>query len=219
MSNKLGLYYTNSTIPNIIDYTLKVLSDYQDIIDIRTCSWKPIKNNPFPEMLSITHSRSHLNIIIQILQLLYSVPTDYYKYVLFLEHDVIYPKEYFSFPDFEDNCLVNENYMGVCKDGFQDPAEIHQPMHQMVMRFSDAVKHFESIIYRSIKKDKTLCLEPECQRYVWRCSKPPIHINHGLNFTTHFKIYSKESYHNHAQWGNYRDIITNIETKHEHTQH
>ena len=98
---KLGLYYSNNNIPKIIDYTLGNLRICSDLVDIKTCVWQHIDNNPFPELLAMTKSRNHLNIIVQILQLLYSVPKDQYKYVLFLEHDVLYPKYYFEFPDFD----------------------------------------------------------------------------------------------------------------------
>lgn len=211
-TNKLGLFYTNNCVPKIIDLTINNLKQFSDLVDIKTCSWHHIKDNPFPEIHAFTKHRHHLNIIIQILQLLHSVPPDKYKYVLFLEHDVLYPKEYFLFPDFEDSWMVNENYIGVCEFGFQPLIATHHPLHQIIMLYNNCISHFEKLLLRVIK-ERSLNLEPYGSRYIWRCPNPAIHINHGNHFTTHYKIYSDKYYENDDYWGSYINIITKYQTE------
>jgi len=210
-TNKLGVYYTDNSIPKIIEYTLNSLRDIslnKHLVDIKTCSWFKINNNPFDSKRALTNSKNHLNIIIQILQLLYSVDPNQYKYVCFLEHDVIYPEEYFLFPEFDTGCLCNANYIGLCDTGFQLSAPNHQPLHQMIMIFDEAVHHFEQRIKTAIK-DVVLNLEPDDNRTTWTSSKACIHINHGHHFTTHYKTYQNLAYKNYPGWGYYEDIWKN----------
>ena len=204
-TNKLGLYYTNNNIPKIIDYTLQNLAEYSNLVDIKTCSWSPIPNNPFPNIFAMTTSRNHLNIVVQILQLLYSVSRDQYKYVLFLEHDVIYPKEYFVFPDFDDGCLMNLNYIGLCELGFQSLRAVHRPLHQTIMLYDDCVQYFEKLAIKAIKHNIVI-IEPADSQHTWECPVPPIHINHGKNFTTHFEIYKRQCSTLNKHWGIYHNI-------------
>lgn len=207
--NKLGIYYTDNHIPKIISYTIDQLVPCCDVVDIKTCGWKKIPNNPFPHIMAMTTSRNHLNIIIQILQLLYDSANKQYKYVLFLEHDVIYPREYFYFPEFDDGCLINRNYIGLCKDGFQKLSYFEHPLHQIVMLYNDAISHFEKIIFDAIKSG-SVCMEANLNKNIWSSTKSCIHINHGSHFTTHFRTYSSERYVNDKDWGNYYDIYKNL---------
>lgn len=206
---KLGLYYSNNNIPKIIDYTLGNLGICSDLVDIKTCVWQHIENNPFPELLAMTKSRNHLNIIVQILQLLYSVPKDQYKYVLFLEHDVLYPKYYFEFPDFDDGCLVNTNYIGLSKDGFQGVIHKDNPLHQTIMLYKDSITHFEDLITKAIRH-KSVYLEPYIMVNHWFSRQPCVHINHNKHFTTHYRMYDTNFYEDHSYWGNYKLIYNNF---------
>ena len=47
--DRLGIFYTDNTVPHIIDYSLKTLVSSQEKVDIVTCSWTPIPDNPFPK--------------------------------------------------------------------------------------------------------------------------------------------------------------------------
>ena len=71
----------------------------------------------------MTQHPHHLNIIIQILQLLYRARnTGTYRYVSMVEHDVLSPGGYFDFPDFASGVLYNTHFKGLCREGFPDYA-------------------------------------------------------------------------------------------------
>lgn len=210
MSDKsiLGIFYTNNTIPSIVSYCLNDLKKFTDKIDIVTSVWRPIKDNPFKEILAITKSSNHLNIIIQILQLLYDTKNIKYKYVSFLEHDVLYPDDYFNFIDFDDKYsgILNQNYIGLCHDGFQQRNYSEPPLHQIIMRFDSAVTHFESLITKGIIG--SVVMEPK-NLIERRCSNPSVHINHGRHFTTHFMVYSNNNIsHYHEYWGDSKILVS-----------
>jgi hypothetical protein len=82
--------------------------------DIITCSWEDIKDNPFIALRSKYKESSHLNITLQVLQcLLYAKSINNYEYVSFLEHDVLYPEDYFTVPSSRPDVYCNMNYIGV----------------------------------------------------------------------------------------------------------
>lgn len=199
--NKLGIFYTNNNVPHVVKESILSLEKFKNIADIISCVWYPISENPFFEVGAMTKSSSHLNIIIQILQLLYiAKETKPYKYVSFLEHDVLYPDGYFDYPDFSDGVMTNWNYKGLCSSGWQDKTANHEPLHQMTMVFDDAILHFENLLKDAIRLGGVL-VEPEIKRLKWNCPNPAVHINHGKHFTSHFNIYSRITHSNDQYWG------------------
>ena len=208
--NRLGIWYSNNNHDKTVSASVKNLERFNGVADILTCVWNPIPGNPFYEASAMTRSSSHLNIIIQILQLLYAAQsTGNYKYVSFLEHDVMYPDGYFDFPDFETGIMTNMNYIGICEAGFQRKTANHEPLHQMTMIFTEAIAHFEELMKEAIKKGGVL-VEPDPGRKQWRCANPAIHVNHGKHFTSHFSIYSKDTYDQDPFWGNAEDLIKKL---------
>jgi hypothetical protein len=199
--NKLGIFYTNNNVENVVRESLMELQKFKGVADILTCVWSPIPGNPFYETTAMTKSSNHLNIIIQILQLLYTAKeSGNYKYVSFLEHDVLYPEGYFDYPDFKTGILTNMNYKGICSTGFQKRNAAHEPLHQMTMIFTEALSHFENLLKEAISKGGVL-LEPDANRLRWNCNNPAVHINHGKHFTSHFSIYSSTGEPNDSYWG------------------
>lgn len=198
---KLGIFYSNNNVPVVVKESLLSLEKFKDVADIITCVWSPIPGNPFYEIGAMTKSTNHLNIVIQILQLLYTArETDKYKYVSFLEHDVLYPEGYFDFPDFSDAVMTNMNYKGICNKGWQKRNADHEPLHQMTMVFSEAIVHFENLLKDAIRLGGVL-VEPDIKRLKWNCINPAVHINHGKHFTSHFSIYSKDTEPIDSYWG------------------
>lgn len=200
-SNKLGIFYTNNNVPKVVSYCLNDLSKFNNIADIISCVWEPIKDNQFIEIMSMTKSSNHLNIIVQILQLLYFAQQQpkTYEYVAFLEHDVLYPEDYFDFTDFDD-AIVNMNYMGLCPKGFQSKTQNDTPLHQIVMKFDFALNHFQNLIHDAIKFGSVI-VEPK-NLITRECKNPSLHINHKKHFTTHHYIYSAtEIYEKNNYWG------------------
>jgi hypothetical protein len=204
---RLGIWYTNNDNPKTERTILASLDNlnYISNMDIITSVWHPIKRNKFPELISPYRVSSHLNQLLQILQCLYFArEIKEYDYVSFLEHDVLYPSDYSSFPDFaEDVMLCNMNYGGLCYSGWQEKNQQDQPMHQITMRFSAAIRQMEGKLANALNTNSG-CIEPEMKRVNWECKNQAIHINNGYHFTSHNSIYSKDTYPDHKYWGNYK---------------
>ena len=210
--SRLGIFYTNNnnakispTISKSLD-CIKRASDGK--ADILTSVWNHIDDNPFQQIEAWTKTSSHLNQLLQIMQLLYVArSTGRYEYVSFLEHDVLYPKGYFDFPEFgQGQVITNMNYGGLCQGGWQRRTQNDEPFHQMTMRFDDAIKHCESIMPNAIQHNSGLIEPQTMQRIQWSCVNESIHVNHGMHFTSHFSIYSKTNLSDtHPYWGSYSE--------------
>lgn len=209
-NNKLGIFYSNNTNERIypaIRMSLKSIEKAaQGKADILTCMWRNEPENPFPEYIAWTQTSSHLNQLLQIMQLLYVArEIGEYEYVSFLEHDVLYGEGHFDFPDFDRGWVyTNMNYMGMCKKGFQALNQKDEPFHEMTMRFDEAITHCESILPNALITNSGL-IEPQVpkiKRGKWYSTNPSIHINHGSHFTSHYNIYSKTDIKSsHPYWG------------------
>jgi hypothetical protein len=206
--SRLGIFYSNNNEDRINPCILKSLECIKKSADgkadIITNLWNSLGDkNPFIETISWTKTSSHLNQTLQILQCLYMArSTEDYKYVSFLEHDVLYPEGYFDYDDFDNECISNSNYIGLCKNGFQPQYANHQPLSQITMNMDFAIKHFESILPNAILLNSGL-VEPHVKIDFWRCKNPSIHVNHGRHFTSHYVIYSKDTFSEDLYWGHY----------------
>jgi hypothetical protein len=211
-NNKLGIFYSNNNTPSIypaIQASLKSIQKASDgKADILTCMWKHEPENPFPEFIAWTQTTSHLNQLLQVMQLLYQAKEiNKYEYVSFLEHDVLYPEGYFDFPDFEKGTVItNMNYIGINADGFQPLGQRDEPFHQMTMKFEEAIKHCESILTNALIRNSGLIEPQNIIRKQWNCINPSIHINHGRHFTSHFNVYTKNTFSHHEYWGEHKNV-------------
>lgn len=207
-TNKIaGLFYTNNAVPKSL--LKKVLGSLEKAknVDIYTCSWNPIPDNPFPELSWYYHVGTHLTIALQILKLLYTIEAiRQYEYVCFLEHDVLYSPSYFEFDPFPTDVLSNKNYIGLCEKGFQPTHLDHEPLHQLIMRLPAAIQHFNSVLPKALTSGGIL-LEPNGRTWTKRESKDAsVHVNHGNHFTSHFSIYDRNKIDLvHPYWGNCKD--------------
>lgn len=208
---KLGIFYSNnndvSLHPSIRISLNSIKKASENKADIITCMWVPESSNPFIEYLAWTKTTSHLNQLLQIMQLLYVAKkvNPNYKYVSFLEHDVLYPEGYFDYPDFsEGEIMTNMNYIGMNKKGYQMRSANHEPFHEMTMHFSDAIHHCESILENALITNSGLIEPQNMKRLQWECPHPSVHMNHGKHFTSHFSIYVPHyEYKEHDYWGNH----------------
>jgi len=208
-NRKLGIFYSNNNNHNIwpaIYKSLDTIKEASDgVADIVVCTWEFMPGVPFHQFNSWYTSQSHLNQLLQIMQCLYIAKTmGQYEYVSFLEHDVMYPKGYFDFPDFPSGkVLTNMNYGGVCKDGWQKRKQNDEPFHQMTMRLEDAIEHCLSILPNALVTNSGMIETQKLKRIQWECANEPVHINHGVHFTSHNSIYDKNNLtENHPYWGN-----------------
>lgn len=213
---KLGIFYSNNNNKKIWPSIYKSLNTIKEasegVADIVTCMWEPMPENPFYQVRSWYQSQSHLNQLLQIMQCLYAAKeTGEYDYVSFLEHDVMYPKGYFDFPDFaRGSVLTNMNYGGICIDGWQERGQNDEPFHQMTMRFEDAISHCLAILPNALRTNSGMIETQTMKRTQWNCENQAIHINHGVHFTSHNSIYRKDNLSlTHNYWGNHSDY-TNL---------
>jgi hypothetical protein len=215
VNDKLGIFYSNNINPETsktIISSLKQLEKVSEgVADIYTCMWRSEPENPFREYIAWTQTYSHLNQLLQIMQLLYSAREIHdYEYVSFLEHDVMYGDGYFDFPEFKKGVVMtNMNYMGVNEFGFQPLGQKDEPFHQMTMHFDDAINHCENILCNALIKNSGLIEPQDMERKQWESNNPSIHVNHGHHFTSHYNVYRKDSYfHQHPYWGSHDSFKT-----------
>ena len=202
-NKNVGIFYTNLSIsPKYLQRVLEQLARARNV-DIFTCPWSPIPDNPFPELDWFYPVPHHLTITLQILKLLHTVDRlGGYEYVFFLEHDVLYPEQYFEIEPFTEDVLSNINYIGLSEKGFQPNHWNHEPLHQLAMRLPPAIEHFTSCLPELLTRG-TLPLEPSGRTWTTRRStEPAVHINHGNHWTSHFTIYSDDQIEkSHPYWG------------------
>lgn len=213
-NDRLGIFYSNNHEPSIYPAiraslaSIKIAAEGK--ADIMTCMWRSEPTNPFQEYMAWTHSSSHLNQLLQIMQLLYTARECHeYKYVSFLEHDVLYPEGYFDYPEFDPGIMMtNMNYMGLNKKGYQSLGQRDEPFHQVTMRFDDAIKHCEAILPNALIKNAGMIEPQKLIRKQWQCIHPSIHINHGKHFTSHFRVYIEgKEFTYHDYWGDHSNYV------------
>jgi hypothetical protein len=208
-NRKLGIFYSNNNNRKIWPAIYKSLDTIKEasegVADIVVCTWENMPDIPFQQVRSWYTSQSHLNQLLQIMQCLYTAKSmGQYDYVSFLEHDVMYTKSYFDFPDFPNGqVLTNMNYGGVCKNGWQRRNQNDEPFHQMTMRFDDAIAHCLEILPNALVTNSGMIETQTLTRIQWDCPTQPVHIYHGVHFTSHNSIYDKNNLTlDHPYWGN-----------------
>ena len=213
-NDRLGIFYSNNvkaeTNPTIIESLKQIKRASEGIADIQTCMWRNEPQNPFIEHIAWTQTQSHLNQLLQIMQLLYSArEVKQYEYVSFLEHDVLYGEGYFDYPQFEGGkVLTNMNYMGICGDGYQPLGQRDEPFHQMTMRFDDAILHCQDILSNALITNSGMIEPQTLERIQWESTNPSIHINHRHHFTSHYNVYRKDAmFSEHPYWGKHSEWL------------
>ena len=215
INDRLGIFYSNNIAPETSKTIVSSLKQLEKVsegkADIYTCMWRSEPENPFMEYIAWTQTFSHLNQLLQIMQLLYTAREAHdYKYVSFLEHDVMYGEGYFNYPEFKSGTIMtNMNYIGVNEFGFQPLGQRDEPFHQMTMRFEDAINHCENILANALIRNSGLIEPQDMERNQWESKNPSIHVNHGHHFTSHYNVYRKDSYfHEHPYWGSHDNFKT-----------
>lgn len=216
-NRKLGIFYSNNNNHKIWPSIRKSLDTIKEasegIADIVICTWEHLDNVPFQQIQSWYRSQSHLNQLLQILQCLYTAKTmGKYDYVSFLEHDVMYPKGYFDYPEFAKGWIMtNMNYGGICREGWQKRKQNDEPFHQMTMHLDDAINHCLDILPNALVTNSGMIEAQTLKRGQWMSENEAIHINHGVHFTSHNSIYDKNNITlDHKYWGphtNYKNLF------------
>lgn len=212
-TDRLGVWYTNNNHEGTVRASLMNLSRFNGRADILTSVWNPIAGNPFPEFVSQYRVFSHLNIGLQVLNLLYVArQVGKYKWVSFLEHDVLYPADYFTHHiPATSKVAANMNYHGICSGGFQRRMANHHPLHQMTMDFDFAISHWEKFVLGCIKSGGGGVVEPDGVKvYEYETDAKALHVNHRMNFTSHYSIYSDATNDYDEDWGNAQEMINRL---------
>jgi glycosyltransferase involved in cell wall biosynthesis len=226
----LGCWYSNNDIhPEILRACLDRLAIAQECsghqVHVRTCTWEPIDRNPFRGYITHFRHGSHLGIALQILRVLYEARHEQIRpdVVCFLEHDVLYPEDYFdrvadalcATP--EKMGVVHMDYIGMNHTGWCDVTCRQAPMHQLSLRYPVALDHLESVQRQCILK-AAVNLEPEDRSKFallpFVGDRPSVHINHSRHFTSHYNCYARDSGGNtvHPYWGDFRQYYPEDET-------
>ena len=136
--------------------------------------------------------------------------------ICFLEHDVLYPADYFdrigaafvSRPDV--NVVSNLDYEGLNETGWLAVKERHEPMQQLSMRREFALANLDRAEEDCTRRGWAY-LEPQGDRSDWlrlpaTGKSPSIHVNHAKRFTSHGEVcYEAESQRSHHPvWGDFR---------------
>lgn len=214
----LGCWYSNNaTHPHIINSSLQSIKNARDShgnTNVVTCNWEHIPDNPFEEHIALHKLGSHLGIILQMLRIIYEEERKGNKYdaVSFLEHDVLYPDDYFIEVDggFRSNpqAVVNLNYIGMNHTGWLDVIQRDEPMHQFSLQYQAARRHLDSVLGEAVTKGNVYLEHGRFSiiRLPFTNVMPSCHINSSRHFTNHYDCYAKNSNGNviHPYWGDFR---------------
>ncbi len=221
----IGIWYTDNTAPpQLLANSLRSISisakqTWRHEVALVACGWE--KPQGFPENVLFVHfkgerKRSHATIVAQIIEALEAGPLG--EIISFLEHDVIYPENYFQRigDAFANNpsapVVSNLDYIGLNAQGWQPVKERHEPMHQLSMRTAFALENMKRVA-REAESGSAL-LEPQGDRSNWVRLQPTpglgllpaVHVNHTSGrFTSHGDVcYAPAIATNHPHWGESR---------------
>ncbi len=203
----LGIWYSNNAAPvKVLNASLGSIKRAQELsradVRVATCSWEPIDGNPF-KMWALDWKRrdltGHRAIVAQQKWLLgvgaenlfgehhmnrSDPPPDV---VCFLEHDVLYPPDYFDrvARAFRENpaapVVSNLDYEGLNATGFLAVKERHEPLFALSLRYDFAVENLARCEAECLAQGWCL-LEPQGDRNDWvriqpQGKMPIVHIN------------------------------------------
>jgi hypothetical protein len=223
----VGVWYTDNSAPapllanSLRSIEVAAKQAWRHDVEIVACGWE--KPDGLPRGMTFVRfegerKRSHATIVKQINEALDAGPI--MDVVSFLEHDVLYPQDYFqkvgdAFAGNPTAAVVsNLDYIGLNAQGWQPVKERHEPMHQLSMRWAFAIENME----RASKEAESgsALLEPQGDRSNWvrlpaspgLGLMPAVHVNHNAGrFTSHGDVcYAPAISTNHSHWGEHRNF-------------
>ncbi len=214
-TDRAAIFYTNNQTPDyILRKSVTQLSTLNGIQIIGSV-WNKILDCKIPQVHSKTTNSNHTNLVLQILQLLTILKSiGKFKWVSFLEHDLLYPQEHFYYPDERDRLILfNRNYIGVSPEGFQKCGPHAYPLHQLTMNIDYAYEHFLSLVPQSLVNPYVI-VEPYDRSITqdYHSTYPPLHFNHGKNFTTHYTTFLEADLSDHPYYGKVEDYYPQQKT-------
>lgn len=174
----LGVWYSNNAAPpKVLKASLDSIKRAADLsradVSVVTCPWESVPGNPFAEVLAkYKNGPGHLNIVRQQKQCIQEqwdaadlVAWEPPDVVCFLEHDVLYPPDYFDrvARAFRENpaapVVSNLDYEGLNATGWLQVKDRHEPLHQLSMRYDVAVANLDRCEKEAVATGSCL-LEP-----------------------------------------------------------
>lgn len=230
----VGAWYTNNAAPPLVlakslaSIKTALEGSIHDVAVLTSCR-EPVPGNPFRDLPPFDRLNSHLGIIMQIMRILHAADGGRRgragaenDCVAFLEHDVLYPPDYFdaiaeAMKDRSMQLVLNENLIGLRPNGWVKSIPNREPpLHQMAMRIGAALRHFEARLSHyarvGIHSIEPYDLLGGAKRI--STSIPAVHINHGNHFTTHHQVYyEQEAFElSHDYWGEAVDYLIQVPT-------
>lgn len=225
--NILGVWYSDNSAPeSLIRNSLRTVDTARDWAvrygrhEVYTVAspWNRINFDIDQTLFKGEQKRSHGAIIRAIQQCLAYAEVDNFKpdIVCLLEHDVLYPPDYFvtvanqfgTYPD--ANVVSNHDYIGLCAGGWQPCKVKDNPMHQLSMRVNYLEKNLNRA-WSDFDKKGSCLLEPQGNRKDWVQIDgtpgigvmPAVHVNHRSGrFTNHGEVcYGIATSKTHPHWG------------------
>lgn len=214
----LGVWYSNNSAPApLLKHSLDSIARAKTLsrtpVEVSTCVWESIPGNPFPEILAAYKAGpGHLNIVRQIRQAIGDRKPDV---VCMLEHDVLYPPDYFDRVAMafrrnpHANVISNLDYEGLNATGWLAVRERQDCMHQMAFRYPALAANLDRAEADCIAQG--WCeIEPKEGRETWarippRGVMPSVHVNHdGGRISSHGEVVFNQhsgGKTNHPFWG------------------
>ena len=217
----LAVWYTDNTAPpELMSKSLRTISDAleqttrHDVTAV-VVGWERPAGCPFQFVqYDGERKRSHAALVRQIAQAMEHVGTA--DAVICLEHDVLYPANYFdrmgdAFGLFPNAQVVSHtDYIGLNATGWLGVKERHEPMHQLGIRWDKMRANLERAAADCARQGWTN-VEPDhdSDRSTWLrltgVGMPAVHVNHTKDrFTAHGEVcYHQDSggVVTHGYWG------------------
>lgn len=226
----LGIWYSNNAAPaplmaKSLD-TIRIAKESatRHDVEVTTCSWGPVGANPFPWVAAKrTAQPGHATILEQQRQCVELAGEFDWQVICFLEHDTLYPADYFdrignAFAGANGETLVvsNLDYEGLNKTGWLAVTERHEPMHQLSLWRPFAEWNFQRC-QDDCDRQGWCYLEPQGDRSNWvrippsagqRVSMPSIHVNFDGRFTSHGEVCYEQvaKTTTHPHWGRFEQF-------------
>ena len=227
----LAVWYTDNSAPP--DLMAKSLNTVRDAVagtrghkvKVVTVGWEALPGNPFPFVrFDGKRQRSHAALVAQIQagMATQAGAMDTPAAVVCLEHDVLYPANYFErigdalAANPTAPVVSNHDYIGLNATGWLGVKERHEPMHQLAVRWAPMTENLQRAAEEAARTGSAI-VEPDhgADRSKWARLRagwslmPSVHVNHtGVNGGARFTSHGEVVYHQnsggsvvHPYWG------------------
>lgn len=197
-NRRAAIFYTNNKLPSELLkhslFSLERAARFSGNVDIYTCGWEEIPQNPFPFIKANMKEGGIANMYYQIAQLVNLISTTgIYDYVSMVEHDVLYAEDYFAYDDFSTQCLYNHNNISYDEKGFHELRGPAISLHHITFKMAFAKDWFMKKLFESTRSFTIPEPIGESLYTHRKNSKPSVHVNHGNHLSTTHSFYKEDT--------------------------